>query len=545
MKSKLINYFKSLTTKDYIVLFFTILLSLYLAYLLLFDPIIGKADNGDFSRMYKFIGITDLGSSYEEIYDGFLHKSYNITYPFFSVIWLSNWVFGAWMAKISLILNLLFNPVNYTPQFILMLIFCIAFITLGVNLILKTTQLWKKRLMAIIFFVISLNLAVFALTVFNKTLLFDIRFVGILYAIIFIIGVYLILSYKRLNNITRVILGIFILIFFTDICYVAYFNSFFGEGATISFLFLTLGSFLRLISKDKPVKLDFILFFFASFAFLTSKTQQLPLILFMILIYIGLFIYYSNFKRLIIALSICIISIGALQFTSICDHTNKNNIYQAVFTGILRDSPSPEADLIELGLDPKFAANAGPSFYGDNLTFDPLGDEMLTEFYPNISLGKVLKFYVTNIDRAFDKFVKAANNAYKFYPNSKTGFEKGVNFESKVVNTIRTDLTFKYPNIHKSFIIFFCFSLIYLLTLVFYFIKAKNKETKLLTLMLLFLLACGASQIVLPVIGSGEADFGKHLFLMNLAYDILIGTILAFLLVKISRLFQQTFNFSK
>lgn len=41
--------------------------------------------------------------------------------------------------------------------------------------------------------------------------------------------------------------------------------------------------------------------------------------------------------------------------------------------------------------------------------------------------------------------------------------------------------------------------------------------------MLLFILASGASQLVLPVIGSGHGDFGKHLFLLNLSYDVMAG----------------------
>jgi len=41
--------------------------------------------------------------------------------------------------------------------------------------------------------------------------------------------------------------------------------------------------------------------------------------------------------------------------------------------------------------------------------------------------------------------------------------------------------------------------------------------------MQLFILAAGASQLILPVLGSGQSDFGKHLFLLNLSYDIMIG----------------------
>ena len=534
--TKLQSHLKKLTLKDYIVLFFTTIITLYLLYLLIANPIIGKADNGDFARMYKFISLSDFGNNYNEIYDGFLHTSYSIDGLRFFSLWSSNWVFGGWILKISLILNLIFNPSNYTPIYLCTLVFFIGFILIGIKLIMNSKSLLQKKLFAVIFTFISSNIAVYSLLKIDGTKVFNIRFVGIIYAFFFILGVYWILNCKRLNNFTRIAIGAFIMIFFTDICYLGYFNSFFGEAATISFLFMTIGTFLRLIEKKSPSKFDFILFFFSSFAFLTSKTQQLPLIIFMILIYIALYIYYKNYKPLIVILSVLVICIGIMQFLSICEYTNKNNIYQAVFTGILKDSPTPEDDLIELGLDPKFASNAGPSFYGKDLKFDPLGDEMLTEFYPNISLSKILKFYATHPERALSKFIKSAENAYTFYKLGPSSFEKGANFDNKLINTFRTNLTYKYPQLHKSFLLFFSFSLIYLLTLIYYFIKSKSKETKLLTLLLLFLLACGASQIVLPVIGSGEADFGKHLFLMNLSYDILLGTVIVFLCNKISKL---------
>ena len=294
------------------------------------------------------------------------------------------------------------------------------------------------------------NTLIFILNLTNSDL-FDIRFLGALYSIILILGVYFILKYDKLSNFSKIVCGIFIILFFTDGLYISYFNSFFGEGTTICFVFLTIGSFLFLISRKKPLKNHFVFFFISSACFLTSKTQQLPLLLFMLLIYIALYIFFEKYKKLILISTLLVLFLCVLTFISIGDYTNKNNIYQSVFTGILYNSDSPEKDLEELGLNPKFASNCGSGFYAKDLKFDPQGDEMLEEFYPNISLGKILKFYITHPSRAWKSITDSMDYAYFFYPIDNYNFVKGSAYQSKLINTFRYNLIDKYLDLHKTY----------------------------------------------------------------------------------------------
>lgn len=464
---------KKFSLKQIIIITIILLISIILFYSLVLDPVIGKCDNGDFGRMYKLLGLTDLGSTYEAQFDGFFHMIYRVSYPSYLLPWCTNWVMGCWIQKIPFIINSGFN------------IFSLSY--------------------------------------------FDIRYLGVFYALIFITGVYFILNYHKLSNFSRIICGIFIILFFTDGIYISFFNSFFGEATTISCLFLMIGSFLYLISRKEPSKINFVFFFTSSACFLTSKTQQLPLLLFMWIIYFALYKFYGKFKKLILKGSILVTALCILTFISIGDFTNYNNIYQSVFTGILYDSETPEEDLVELGLNPKFVSNAGTGFYDKEVKYDPLGQEMINEFYPNVSLGKVLKFYIFHPDRAWDKISVSADYAYSFYKLDESNFVKGADYNSKLINSFRYNLLQAFPDAHRNIFVFIVFSFIYLVVIAIYFIKSKSKEIKLLTLMLLFLLATGASQLVLPVLGSGLADFGKHLFLINLAYDVLLGTVIVWL----------------
>ncbi|HEY5524270.1 MAG TPA: hypothetical protein VIK26_02920 [Clostridium sp.] len=479
MNKKIIHFKNTITKEKLIIISLLSILTLILFYCLVLNPALGKADNGDFGRMYKLFGLSDMGSTYEEQYDSYFHQTFKFINVGYLAPWWENWVMGCWIGKIALLFNFIFNFTN-----------------LG---------------------------------------LFDIRFLGALYSIIFILGVYFILKYDKLSNFARIICGIFIILFFTDGIYISYFNSFFGEGTTICFLFLTIGSFLFLISRKEPLKKHFIFFFISSACFLTSKTQQLPLLLFMLLIYIALYIFFDKYKKLILTSTILVLSLCVLTFISIGDYTNKNNIYQSVFTGILYNSDSPEKDLEDLGLNPKFASNAGSGFYDINLKYDPLGDEMLEEFYPNISLGKILKFYITHPSRAWINITTSTDYAYSFSPMDYQNYVKGSTYENKFINTFRYNLIDNHLDLYRNIFLYIGFSLSYLIVIAIYFFKTKKKEVKLLSLLLLFLLASGASQLVLPVLGSGFADADKHLFSLSLFYDILFGTAIVWLCNLISK----------
>jgi hypothetical protein len=461
---------KGLSTKHIIIVTIISIISLILIYSIIINPVIGKSDNGDFGRMYKLLGLSDIGTTYEQQFDSYFHMIYRVSNFQYLLPWCSNWVMGCWLGKIAFVLNRELNILN--PGY------------------------------------------------------FDIRYFGALYSMIFTIGVYFILRYNKFSNFARVVCGIFIILFFTDGIYISYFNSFFGEATTISCFFLMIGSFLYLISRKEPSKIHFIFFFISSACFLTSKTQQLPLLLFMWIIYFALYKFYLVHKKFILIVSIFVTVLCVLTFISIDDYTNKNNIYQSVFTGILYASENPQEDLKDLGLNPKFSLNSGTGFYDKDLEYEPLFEEMLEEFYPNISLGKVLKFYISDPVRAWEKVSVSADYTYSFYKIDQNNFIKGADYESKLVNSFRYNLFQAFPEAHRNIFVFIGFSIVYLIVIGFYFFKSKKKEVKLLTLMLLFLLAAGASQLVLPVLGSGFADFGKHLFLINLSYDILLGTVL-------------------
>ncbi|MEQ8198580.1 MAG: hypothetical protein ABRQ27_11335 [Clostridiaceae bacterium] len=497
---RVIKRLVSLIKGNLIELIIIFILAVVLINTLIMEPIVGKSNNGDFGRLLLYGGLGDLGQGYEEVYDGFVHKAYAFK-PFgLLILFAANWISGTIILKIGIILSLVCN-----------------FFFSGISSMVCFNSLLGE---GGTLFSSSMNISAF---LFSDRGIFDIRYQTIIYCIIFTAGIYLILKNIHSSNFVKGICGVFILIFFTDINYIAYFNSFYGEAGTIVFFFLTIGTFLNLIKKTEPRKGDFIFFFIASVGFLTSKSQQIPLLLFALIIYYALYKYYGKYKKLIGISSICVVILCAGAYFSIDNYTNKNNIFQVVFNGVLNNSKDSGKDLQELGLDVKYAPLAGHGFYDKGMAFDVLGEDMLTNFYPKASRGKVIAFYIRHPERLWEQIDASAKCAYSFSPLNASNFEKDKFIADKPVNQLRVTLIEKYKELHRNPFVFISFSTLFFIVIVYCFVHFKERIVRLLMTMQLFILAAGASQLVLPVLGSGQSDFGKHLFLLNLSYDIMIG----------------------
>lgn len=456
-----------------------------LSFVLLLNPIIGKHNNGDFGRTICISGIDDLSNSYNDIYDGFVHTKYKVNYLSLLCPWGHDWTSGVLLVKLSVLLNIIFF--NYPFYYI--------------------------------------------------------KFLAMLYILIFCISVFLIVKYAKFGKtyIPKLGAAVFLLVYFTDIGYVSYFNSFFGEAASFVFLFLTIGTFFKLISESKPDKLSLILFFISSTLFLTAKGQNIPLVIFMLVFYFRIFLVYKNSisKKLIVSLAIMSFSICALTYASIGHTTTICNKYQTIFTGILKDSDSVESDLKKLGLSDSYRSLAGTNFFTPNMPINTMDPSLNSKLYSKISSLKVLKFYITNPKRLIDKVNISISHSFAYFPIKEGNFEKGQYSKNKLFNSFRTYLSVKYKSIYHSSVVFMLFTLIYYLIILISYIKERDKINRLLYEFLLLIGLFGTSQIILPIIGSGEADLSKHLFLLNLCYDIMFSVAVIWIINFIYAFFRS------
>lgn len=320
---------------------------------------------------------------------------------------------------------------------------------------------------------------------------------------------------------------------FADIGYIAYFNTFYGEPASYVFLFMLLAalSALLLTSNHKIWQLLFFTFFSAMFV--AAKQQNSPLGFFLALICIRFLWLRKDWKWKAVTLISCatILITSIAIYSYITPDIKYINEYHTITLGILKDSQDPGKDLEELGIDRKFAILKGTTYYDTYPVIVPDSPLMINEFYDKFSFTKILLFYAKHNDRLSKMLELASNNAFYIRPVALGNYEKseGQNYGA-MTNKFSLWSSLKERIMPRSFRFILVFYIAFFIVTLIKYISNKVKKNRM-QIEILWLVACfGVAQFITSIIGAGEADIAKHLFLFNVCFDIMFGAGLVFIL---------------
>lgn len=439
--------------------------------LLMVRPLVGIANNGDFERIMGTVGLADLQPEepFAEKYFTYFHSQYAISH-----VGLGGYI-----------------STQLIP----------VFIAAGINLALFSREL------------------------------FDIRFLAALYAALFMGALYLLMRWGRTASKTvNVVVAVLLVFVFADIGYMAYFNSLFGEATTFVFLLLTIGFGLALSRKSDHPSIGLLVCFFASaFMLVGSKIQYAPAGIVLALLGFRLWGLRSDrkWRRTAAGLSAFLVIASAGFYLSAPKEISSINKYQTVFFGILKDSPTPEKDLEALGISPKLAVLAGTNYFTPDTPIKQNDPQLKEEFYDKISHFKVLGFYLTHPGRFVQKLERAAENSMFIRPYYLGNYEKA---EGKPAGAVSLAFSFwsefkkdALPNSLLSVIVLY---IVYYGGLLVFWKLHTSRFLRLAAEMMAAVGAVGAMAFVTPLIGDGEADLGKHLFLYTLCYDVMAVAII-------------------
>ncbi|MDD7794830.1 glycan biosynthesis hexose transferase WsfD [Clostridium sp. 'White wine YQ'] len=374
--------------------------------------------------------------------------------------------------------------------------------------------------------------------------IFKTQYLAIAYGIIYTLSIYLIIRYLNIKNkLTLFLLAALSLFVLFDGNYLVWFNSLYGEPMMITTFTLYIASWIYYIyhryvlKSEKNIFSTIILIFIASFLFLGSKMQviaALPVILVMLIK-----LLYENknllrpFKKVICFLLLCILIIYPVQIQLKHKEMSKDTQYNSVFYGILKDSENPRQDLINLGLNPDMASEAGKHSYLITSAYTKyIPHTLITEedFYNKISSGKLIRFYITHPLRLVKGMEYTANNA--FSTGTKLG-KYSKSYSSTPINSFNrfTLWSFLRNNMLPKNLVFI--SLIYIFAIIsslFIYIKRKHLEDLKHKIQLFWsILFIGILQFPMPFIGNGQADTTKQLFLFNFTFDIVLIVMITYI----------------
>ncbi|MGL4849872.1 MAG: hypothetical protein ACRC28_13275 [Clostridium sp.] len=397
--------------------------------------------------------------------------------------------------------------------------------------------------MAYLITLISIICKIFGQSIFKT------QYLAIAYCIMYVGAMAIILKNINIKSKFKLTLlaGLMLFVFLNG-DYLVWFNSIYGGPMMITTLSLFIAMYLYYVKRcvidgDKSkLILQMGLIFFCAFIFLGSKLQvftTLPAILFILgkIIYDNRTVLSKKSKRIFIALMV-VITLYPMGINMAGVGLNHDTQFNSVFYGVLNGSKNPRQDLIDMGLDPAMAGNAGLNAYEptDKYVngFIPRTPKMKEYFYDEMSNSKLVKFYLTHPKRLIEGMQYVASKAFDTttdlgkYPQSYS--EKPI---------IKFDRFTTWENIRmkyfpkKLWFIGGVYLLIFAVSLG-YFIKRKdNKGLRAGIIMLWCLMFMGVIQFPMPYVGNGRADTAKQLFLFNFIFDILVVTGITFTIGKI------------
>ncbi|MBP1991832.1 glycan biosynthesis hexose transferase WsfD [Paenibacillus eucommiae] len=449
-------------------------------------PYVGMADNGDFFRIIYSNGLYFNEPDYDNLRFGYFVKQYGI-----------------------------FQYFNENP-----------------TVVVSSQSLFIKA-------------AIFLNKLLFSSVVFDIRFQAMMFTLLLVIAVYLLIeavTWKVPKKRGYVIAAVAIFIF-GDTAYTAYFNSFYGESIVYIMVLLMAASWLLMYRNRYNDYVMLGVFVISTLVLTMSKQQNAPVGIIAALMGLALiFIRKGKSYRLWTSFSLVLLFLsGIVAYTMISKEFVYINQYHAMTRGVLMQSANPEDAMKSFDINEQYAILKGAIYYEPFSTVDVNSKKLEEHFYSKYSFTSILAYYLVHPDQLGSIFQIAAKNSFTIRPDAMGNYEAIAGKEfGEHTGFFSIYSWFKQAATPKTLGFIVIWSLIVAGLYTPSFLRAvreKNPRRVQRLILLVTMILTGISGIIVSIIGAGDADLAKHLFLFTLAFDVV--SFLTFADIVSRRLFHD------
>jgi len=358
------------------------------------------------------------------------------------------------------------------------------------------------------------------------------------------------------KSMSRVLLGAGLIFMFVDGRWVQWFNSLYGEPIVMIGMLLTIGLFLMInkySEKGIPIWL-MVTLAISQVIMIGGKLQAISLII-TVLIMSG-FLAFTIWKKdpswrlkLIILCALTVFQFYYCYgvYNSVGSKTNKDTLYQSVFQGLLLHADDPAKVIDEWGLDPEFINDVGKGAYNPDsfYTFGSIKSKNMQEkFFDKVTYGTVIKYYLTHpsdltkgLQYLGSKSLQVPNSGIHPREYYVEVYEKTGKSTFAIVEHGRFTLwtNFRGGFLPKSFL----FLTLFLAAVTAISVILFRRKQRTFAVLMWSLMTGGCIQFVMPYIFNGTNDTAKQLMIFVFIFDLLFFGCILFLIHEIGKFFQN------
>jgi len=258
---------------------------------------------------------------------------------------------------------------------------------------------------------------------FSRNGLFDIRALGAVHAAVLLAALWLLTNCVRARPAaTRWTAAALAVFFFTDVGYVAPFNSFYSQVAALLFCLLTFGIAAEGIARGGLSGAWLAAFFVSAALFVAAKPQESLHAPLLAVLGWRLASRHRGTRRAAAWAGVALCAFGVWYYAQTPRRAIKDvALFHTVFMEILPKSPDPAADLDALGLDRALLRYRGMNAY---LPEAPLDDPAFrAAFYDRFRVRNLVLFYAARPGRMLGRAREGARQAFMLRTPGLGNFE--------------------------------------------------------------------------------------------------------------------------
>ncbi|WMC93728.1 glycan biosynthesis hexose transferase WsfD [Kineothrix sp. MB12-C1] len=372
--------------------------------------------------------------------------------------------------------------------------------------------------------------------------IFDIRFLSVFLLVELVIGIAMLIDYisYRKSLFQGMLLAVIGVVMFADTAYTAYFNSFYAEGLVYVSTLILIASALLMTQKRYSPLLLFLSVLVNSIILIFTKqqnaTEGLPLFILFICMVFFLPKERTLLRKFVAGGAVLAAICGIVMYLIIPESFVWINQYHAMARGVLMTAENPEEALDEFGIDRQYSILDSSIYYERYPAVEVESQQFIDDFYSKYGFISVSIYYVTHPNELIMMLDKAVTNGYMIRPAVQGNYER----EAGRSPGEQTQFFTLYSDLKKQLVPnTIGFVLIWFLVACGISFRDKKKLQIILCTMLM-----GVIQIGTSIVGAGDADLAKHIFMYNVSFDLISYICFAPLFASFTaNLFKGIINF--